>query len=172
MANTYNLISTYTVPAGGISVVSFSGISNIYKDLLVISLRGSASSSSNSAVTINNQNNTSNYNRAYGYTVNQTATYGGIVATGQANWIDVTNTNAMGNYMQSSRHYFPNANGSNGKTMIAETIQEYNSNNSYCYLFNGFNTGITSAISSIEFRNDGSTWTQDSVFSLYGIKNS
>jgi hypothetical protein len=172
MANTFDLLSTYTVPAGGIAVVEFTGISSAYRDLVIYGAKRGSSASNNSVITINNSG-VANYGDqgVFGYA--NTNQVDGYQHTGATYWQDNTNNSASGSFFNPVRYYFPAANGSQIKTIIYESGQEWNSNAIYSFYGTGWNTGITAVISTISMDQDGSgNYVEGTTFSLYGIKNS
>jgi hypothetical protein len=171
MANTFELISTYTVPAGGISVVNFTAIPNTYRDLVIYGEKRCSSATNNSVIVINNSG-VANYGDqgVFGYAnTNQVDGYEHVGAT---YWQDNTNNSASGSFFNPVRYYFPAANGSQIKTIIYESGQEWNANTTYSFFGTGWNTGITAVISAISLDADSGDYVEGSTFSLYGIKNS
>jgi hypothetical protein len=171
MANTFELISTYRVSSGGIAAVTFSSISSAYKDLVIIGQKRISSASNNGKITINNSG-VANYNDQgiFGYAnTNQVGGYNHLSTT---YWQDNTNSSSAGSFFSPVRYYFPNANGSQIKTVIYESGQEWNASTIYSFYGSGWNTGITAAISRIDLSPDSGNYVENSIFSLYGIKNS
>jgi hypothetical protein len=171
MANTFDWISTYTVPVGGIATVTFDGISNNYRDLVIYGQKRGSSATNNSAIRINNSS-VANYGDqgVFGYA--NTNQVGGYEHTGATYWQDNVNSSSAGNFFNPVRYYFPAANGSQIKTIIYESGQEWNASTIYSFFGTGWNTGITAVISRIDLFPDSGNYVEGTTFSLYGIKNS
>jgi hypothetical protein len=171
MANTFELISTYTVPAGGIAVVNFTAIPSTYRDLVIYGEKRGSGGSNNSVIVINNSG-AANYGDQGVFGYPPTNQVDGYQHTSATYWQDNTNNSSSGSFFNPVRYYFPAANGSQIKTIIYESGQEWNSNATYSFFGTGWNTGITAVISAIGLDQDGGDYVEGSTFSLYGIKNS
>jgi hypothetical protein len=166
MANTYTLISSVTVGAGGAGTISFTSIPATYTDFLV---KGSFRT-----------------NRADGSDwVSITLSSGGaytqktLIGDGSSAGSDsgfpsgmVTDGNtATSNTFGSFELYLPNYLSSNAKSFSLDSVSENNSTGAYAQLFAGLGAG-TSAITSITFTPQyGTGFVQYSTAYIYGISN-
>lgn len=78
---------------------------------------------------------------------------------------------ATSNTFSSHEIYIPNYAGSTNKSFSADSVSENNASNAQSDLFAGLWSN-TSAITSVSFSPEVSTWVQYSTATLYGIKNS
>jgi len=167
MANTYTLISSVTVGAGGVSSISFSSIPGIYTDLcLKFSLRGNRASVYDQIyLDINGGGTaaTARYVMGNGSSASS-GTTGAQIALG-------TGSTATANTFGNGEVYFPNYAGSSYKSYSAEGVNENNGTEAHASLF-GSSWSNTSAITSLLIYNNGGTISQYSTAYLYGIKNS
>lgn len=171
MANTYTLIASTTVGAGGASSIDFTSIPATYTDLLV---KVSARSTFNEL----------NGGHAVGLKINGVTTnqsYRGLAGTGSA----VNSFNGTDNfltYMDASDYtastfgnseiYLPNYAGSNNKSLSADGVSENNATAARMGLV-AYLWSQTSAITSLTlFPYSGGNFVQYSSAYLYGIKNS
>lgn len=184
MANTYTLISTVNVGAGGASNISFSNIPQTYTDLVVLfSIRSNSASAGSglyeSLVTrINGSSTGGDY---YSLTIRGDGTGGVSNAyyAGNVGWAFVANyvnaANTTANSFSNYQMYFANYSSTSiPKTFSGEGASPTNTINTV-----GANSRSAarytsnSAITSISFAPEyGSAWVQYSSASLYGIKNS
>jgi hypothetical protein len=165
MALTYVAIATTTVGAGGASSISFTSIPQTYTDLK-ISLSGrttyNGGPGDNISVTLNG-------NAVYG--IRTLYGTGSSVVSGYDPFI-TNSAGATANTFGNADFYFPNYTSSNNKTVSFDGVTENNATLAYQFLTAGLWT-TTSAITSISLAGQagGSTWTQYSTATLYGIKN-
>ena len=172
MANTFTLIASSTVGAGGVNTFTFSSIPSTYTDLKVVaSIRMSATNSDtgvyfNTAATDSSDKNVSG---------NGTTAFSDNHSGQQSIYIGpVDTTNQTSNTFSSFEMYIPNYAGSSQKSVSIEHAQENNATGAYATLAAGLSTK-TAAISSITFYGYGGTsltYGQYTTFYLYGIKNS
>ena len=173
MANTFDKLAEYTVGSGGSATVSFTNILSGYKDLVVYASIRQSSSSNNAYFTINAQYATGNYTDQGIYAYPATPTIGSYEHTSAGAFqINTNNSSSTTGHFTPARFYFPNAQGSGLKAVFMESGQIWASSSAYGFFGAGANTGVTSTISSIEFRADAGTWVQYSYFTLYGTKSS
>jgi hypothetical protein len=174
MANTFQLIQSATVGAGGSSSINFTAIDSTYTDLyLFLSLRYSGSDTSSVNVKLNNT--TSNYSgRAFRgnggatnciyFTINNENIGGN--STGSSGSSQTANTWAT------ARLYIGNYTAATAKDVQVDFAQEANNTNAFLGAY-GVLWNDTTAISSIYITPDTSTtWVQYSSAYLYGIKKS
>jgi len=180
MAITYIAIATVTVGSGGASSIDFTSIPGTYTDLLLLlSSRQTATAESpfaNIKLQFNGDTSTSNYS-ARGLFGSGSAATSGSYGTGNYGMILYNYSNA-GNTTTSTFanniYYIPNYTSSNKKSVSIDSVTENNATGAQAALTAGLWEG-TSAITSIKLDptfSAGSTFTQYSTATLYGIKNS
>lgn len=172
MANTYTLIASSTVGAGGVNTVTFSSIPSTYTDLKVVaSIRMSVTNSDtgvyfNTAATDSSDRNISG---------NGSTAFSDVHSGQQSIYIGpVCTTNQTANTFSNFEMYIPNYAGSSQKSVSIDHVQENNAIAAYQTLAAGLSTK-TAAISSITFYGYGGvslTYGQYSTFYLYGISKS
>ena len=172
MANTYTLIASSTVGAGGASNIEFTSISASYTNLLVkVSVRGDSGGTDIKIQFNGSTSSVYSYKRVYG--------------TGNAvNTTGTTTTNLINNMVAQSSYtastfgngeiYIPNYTSSNAKSVSIDGVTENNSTGSFQTLTAGLWNPVTqAAITSIRLEIDGgANFVQYSTAYLYGIKNS
>lgn len=172
MANTYTLISSVTVGAGGASSIDFTSIPATYTDLqLVVSARENLAATSAIIYIRFNSDTGANYSRrrligdgsaaSSASATGETALYLSAAATG---------TTATANTFGNASLYIPNYAGSTAKSSSADTVIENNATTAYAILQANLWSG-TAAISTITLTGDAN-FLQYSTAYLYGIKNS
>ena len=172
MPNTYTLISSVTVGAGGASNIDFTSIPSTYTDLVLkVSIR-TTDASVVDTVGITFNNNTSNYSyiRIRGNGTNVTSASGSAAAnvpTGYAT-ADTATASTFGNL----EFYIPNYAGSTNKSFSSDGVSENNAIESYTGLWAGLwaNTAAITSVKLIPIT--GANFKQYSTAYLYGIKNS
>lgn len=179
MANTYELIASYEVGAGGATSVTFSSIPSTYTDLVMaISVRSSRTGVSFDSIGYRFNNSNSGYQERYIYADGSSAasyTDTTISPAGQV-WgrfdggaINAGNTTS--NTFTSIALYIPNYIGNSYKSMSYEIASENNATNAIMELSAGLWSN-TAAITEIAFRdNNLGNLAQYSTFYLYGVKN-
>ena len=168
MADTYTLISSVTVGAGGASSISFSSIPTTYTDLLVrVSARATSGGGwSDSTITFNGG---TTYSSRYLYGDSSAANSGSsasAIVTRGANG-NSTTANTFGN----SDIYIPNYAGSNAKSVSIDDVTENNSgatNSAITHLEAGLSASTT-AINSITLTLGSGNYVQYSTAYLYGL---
>jgi hypothetical protein len=169
MPNTFTLIASSTVGAGGATDITFSSIPSTYTDLcLQLSMRNSRGGTLVQEALITFNGNTSGYSeriaRGDGSVAISTSGSGANFNLNGFPGGGVT-SNTFGN----ATIYIPNYAGSNNKSMSAEFVTENNGTNAYAYM-NAMLWGNTSAITSINLAAGSTyTWLQHSTAYLYGI---
>jgi hypothetical protein len=174
MPNTFKLISTVTVGAGGTTSIDFTSIPSTYTDLCVkISTRTNTTSAAQDYIKIRFNSATTNYSdcslfgngSSAGSTSNAIGDQTGIF------WMITSSTAATSNTFGNAELYIPNYAGSSYKSVSINAVSENNSSTSYIFYAAGI-WQSTSAITSISLIGQDGTINQNSTASLYGIKNS
>jgi hypothetical protein len=170
MPNTFELIASSTVGAGGASAITFSSIPSTYTDLCVqLSVRSAASAGDDQLrININGAGVGSNFSlrgiQGSGSSVSSgNSTTGWIVGGANAN-------NNTANTFTSIQVYFPNYTSSNNKSMSIDSVMENNATTAYAEL-NAALYSNSSAINSLAFLFPSANLVQYSTAYLYGVKN-
>ena len=168
MANTYQLIQSYTVPTSA-ATVTLGSIPNTYTDLhLVCSLRSDYSAATNNAYAYFNANDGGSAIISYGDGTN----IGLININYNESYIGSINAaTSTSNTFTNFSLYIPNYLSSNYKPSSQDSVTENNATSANAYLASR-TWGYTAAVTSITFRLQFSTYAVGSTFYLYGIKNS
>lgn len=171
MANTFQLIASSTVGAGGSSSISFSSIASTYTDLcLKVSSRGA----STGTLVLATFNGSSSSYQSRWLDGDGSATSSGANNTTLMNLVawtqsSSTTTNTFGNF----ELYIPNYSGSTNKVLSSDYVNENNATGGIDY---GLLTNLwsnNSAITSISLGIYGGTnFAQYSSAYLYGVKKS
>lgn len=173
MANTYELISSVTVGAGGASSIDFSSIPSTYTDLLIkLSVRSSYSGSNDTlAIRFNGEATGTNYTyrSVYGEGVSATSLVNPNVSFTAAGFVNPSTTTS--NTFSSVDIYLPNYASSNYKSGSADAVSENNATAAYATLTAELWTN-TAAINAIKLFAYNGNVVQYSTAYLYGIKNS
>lgn len=168
MANTYTLIESVTVGAGGSSSIVFATIPNTYTDLVLkISARTSRASITD-AISLRLNNVTTNQSSMYLESTGNSSGSGTLsTIRGQTCGNDAT-SGTFGN----CEFYIPNYAGSLSKSAPSLGVAENRGVNAFMWLVaNLWNS--TAAITNIEIINvNSATFLQHSTASLYGITKS
>ena len=171
MANTFELISSSTVGAGGTSGITFSSIPSTYTDL-VVQISGRATVAQLGAslyMRFNGGSTTNTIRNLYGNGTTAASQNQADAWTG----VDIDGANASASVFASTQIYFPNyANTSYNKSWSAESVIENNATSAYCEMAAGL-WASTSAISQIAFtiENASGNFAQYTTAYLYGVKN-
>ena len=168
MANTYTLISSVTVGAGGAANIEFTSIPSTYTDLVVkLSGRNSASGDDRFEIQFNGSSSNLSQRRLYGEGTNTAsdAPAGAIQPTGIVQ--DSYTANTFGN----TEIYIPNYASSNNKSLSVDAITENNATTAYAMMVAGL-WSDSSAITSIKLiPMSAGNFKQYSTAYLYGISN-
>ena len=164
MANTYELIASYTA-TGSVSSIDFNSIPSTYTDLLIkVSVRNSATQ--DQVILKANGSSASLSNRLLygnGSSAASASLTSGYIGTS----VDSSRTASVFNNMEI---YIPNYAGSNYKSASADSVMENNGTVSYAVL-NAWLWSNTAAITSLSLSPDGGSFVQYSTAYLYGVKN-
>jgi hypothetical protein len=172
MANTYTLIASSTVGAGGATNVTFSSIPQTYTDLLIC-----LSARDNIAAGIHNLSLQFNGSGS-GYSGKFLYGNGSAAASepsGRSDFLQGTfanGTTSTSNTFTNFQVYIPNYTSSNYKSVSIDGVQENNgtAGNDFMSASIWSNTAAITSIAWDEI--DSGTLSQYSSFYLYGIKNS
>ena len=174
MANTYTLISSVTVGAGGAAEIVLSSIPSTYTDLqLVFSVRSSYAAN---RMNFNGQFNAS----TSGYSYKNLSGDGGTASSGNniigtsAFYIgEMTAASSTANTFTNGALYIPNYTSSNYKSASVDEVNEANTTTSVAYaVLDAVLWSNTAAITSIRLTPGAGNFDQYSTAYLYGIKNS
>jgi hypothetical protein len=173
MPNTFTLIASSTVGAGGSASIDFTSIPNTYTDLcLKLSLRNSYAGTYVSGKLRVNSNSSSIYTSRIlsgGGSSVGSSSYG---PASQLEWGPAGANNLTANTFSSVEMYFPSYTSSNDKSISIDGVMETNdSSNNALQLWAGL-AATSSAISSIEVNFNAGSWMQYSTAYLYGIVKS
>ena len=167
MANTFELIASSTVGAGGTSSIVFGSIPATYTDLVVMcSLRNTGTADQ---LRLSLNSSTANFSNRLLYGSGSTA--GSLSNGGNENlisWIDSTNETA--NTFANISFYIPNYASSNYKSVSTDGVQE---NNATAALASMTATlwSVTTAINAVTLLPTANNFAQYSTAYLYGVKN-
>ncbi len=172
MANTFELISSYTVAAGGVSSITFSSIPSTYTDLcLKLSVRSNRATVQDTfKLTFNATGSGYSFTRIYGdgSAVGSDGSTGDSTLTVGYSAGNSATSNTFGN----CELYIPNYAGSNYKSVSTDGVGENNGTTAYAGLFASL-WANTAAITSILIEGGTSaTLLQYSTAYLYGVKSS
>ena len=168
MANTYTLIASSTVGAGGAASVTLSSIPSTYTDLkVVVSARCTSTGDFRAYV----------YPNGASTNLNSTNLYG----TGSSPGSNTYSNGAIGFFINANDEtastfgngelYFSNYASSNYKSFSIDGVTENNGTTTFCGLSAGLWSN-TSAVTSLTLQPTSGSFIQYSTFYLYGIKNS
>ena len=176
MANTYTLISSVTVGAGGASSIDFTSIPATYTDLKVVISARNTGAELNGIVYVQPNSATTNLSGRLLYGTGSAAGSGSYT-TDPAIWGYCCGDTATASTFSNTEFYFPNYAGSNYKSVSVDSVNENNATEARQSLFAGL-WSSTSAITSLKFLTaDNSAFAsknfkQYSTAYLYGIKSS
>lgn len=170
MPDTFTLIASSTVGAGGAASIDFTSIPSTYTDLVVkISMRTTAATD-NTNIRMSFNGSTANFTMRNlvnegGTPRSYTQAAYGNNATGYS-----PGANSTASTFGSAEFYFPNYAGSTNKSVSVDSVSEGNVTAGFAWL--GANLwSSTSAITSLGFILDSGNFAQYSTAYLYGVKN-
>ena len=165
MADTYTLISSVTVGAGGAASIEFTSIPATYTDLcFVFSTRNTGTGAA--TTTYFDQINSATPTLS----IRQLNTDGSTVYSGTSVAWTSNSTTQTANTFTSTQIYISNYTSTNNKSFSVENVQENNATANAMRMSAVLWTS-SSALNQIKFTAD-SNWAQYSTAYLYGIKNS
>jgi len=168
MANTYSLIASSTVGAGGAANIDFTSIPQAYTDLcLKVSARGLASGYS-MYLAINGS--LANQTRRILYTDNGSSALSYNDSTAAPGWVNLATWTAS--TFSNQEIYIPNYTSGNNKTYSSDAVTENNATTVAMGMF-AVLWSQTAAINQLTITTDsGNNLAQYTTAYLYGIKNS
>jgi hypothetical protein len=170
MANTFELIASSTVGAGGVASINFTSIASTFTDLVVkYSLRDSQSGYAYGGMIIKFNSSSSGYTERVVYGTGSSA----ASATNSGSYFAleyVVQGSATASTFANGEIYVPNYLSSNNKSMSADTVTENNAAGAVAGLTAGLWSN-SAAITSISLAPTGGTFVQYSTAYLYGVKN-
>jgi hypothetical protein len=172
MANTYTLISSVTVGAGGAASMGFTSIPATYTDLFIkVSARTGRSGSPDDGLLIALNGSSSSFTQRFLEGSGSSAS-SGTAGWGTANSIaNINGPTSTANTFSNNEIYIPNYAGSNYKSISSDSVQENNQTTAYQDMYTVLWSN-TAAITSITLTNYSTTnFTQYSTAYLYGISN-
>ena len=170
MANTFTLIASSTVGAGGASSIDFTSIPSTYTDLVIkYSLRSSSTTDDYLGVKLSFNSSTTSF------TIRQ------VTGTGSTASSSNYSTNNPSGYMQaglttastfaSGDIYIPNYAGSTNKSFSTDSVAENNAATANLLSLLAGLWSNTAAITSISLTPATGNFVQYSTAYLYGVKN-
>ena len=170
MANTYTLIASSTVGAGGASSIDFTSIPATYTDLkLVVSARINEASTYGVTVLVKPNGATTNLSQRRLYGLGSGAP--GSDTTTEWRMI-AASTSQTASTFGNSELYIPNYAGSNNKSASGDNVSENNATDDFA-LLSAYLWSNTAAITSLTLTpNATHSFQQYTTAYLYGIKNS
>jgi hypothetical protein len=172
MANTFELIASYTA-TGSVASIAFSSIPSTYTDLkVVISVRGDASS----GIFVCQFNGaTTNLSSRVLYGINGNTTGSSSYSDENSLWGYATNSGSTANTFNNAEIYIPNYASSNNKSVSIDAVNETNAADGR-QIINAGLWSSSAAITSITLysqtgSNVASNFVQYSTAYLYGIKS-
>jgi hypothetical protein len=171
MPDTFTLIASSTVGAGGASAIDFTSIPSTYTDLcLVLSGRNSVASVE-ASVTMQFNGSTSSYNSRWLRGNGSTASSGSdTYGTDEIYIGEVPAASSTSNTFGNASIYIPNYAGSTNKSVSVDMVSENNATTAWAYLTAGLWSN-TAAITSIKLLFQSGTFVQYTTAYLYGVKN-
>ena len=175
MADTYTLISSVTVSAGGAASIDFTSIPATYTDLLVVlSGRGDATVYNNLLRFNNDSGSNYKWRNLYAFSGSVYSENDGA-ASPENTYIRFGYTNASSmtaSSFGSAQAYIPNYAGSSYKSVSMDGVQESNASTGVGAAFAAGLWNSTSAINRVTITPSTGNFVQYSTAYLYGINNS
>lgn len=167
MPNTFELIASSTVGAGGAASIEFTSIPNTYTDLqFVMSARSNRASNADPlTISLNSSTSGITFRTLYG---NGSAAGSYTDAGDYFTYINAASSTSS--TFSTFQLYLPNYTSSNNKSWSVDNAWENNATANGDFLVAGLQT-ITSAITSVKVSTVVGTFVQYSTAYLYGVKN-
>jgi hypothetical protein len=167
MPNTFELIASSTVGAGGVASIDFTSIPSTYTDLcLKVSVRINNTSTAFSTIEFNGSASSfsSRWLDGSGSAVSSGTTPSNTAFA--SNW-----SGATSNTFNNAEIYIPNYAGSNNKSYSSDSVTENNATQAFADLIAGLWSN-TAAINQVTVKPpSGTSFVQYSTAYLYGVKN-
>ena len=170
MANTFQLINSYTIGSGGASTIDFTSIPSTYTDLVLkVSARKTSTGGANLQMQFNGTTTGYTQKTLIGGSTGSPNSYSD---TSEIGFMYVNTSSDVANTFSITDIYIPNYASSNNKTISIDNVREDTA---------GGNTVLTvgtwansAAINRLylQIANGGGVFAQHSTAHLYGIKNS
>ena len=171
MANTFELINSYTIGSGGAGTIDFTSIPSTYTDLcLKVSARKTSTGGANLQMQFNGTTTGYTQKTIIGGDSGSPASYSD---TSEIGFMYVNLSNHIANTFSITDIYIPNYASSNNKTISIDNVIENNASGGGTVLTVG--TWANSAAINrlyLQIANGAGTFAQYSTAHLYGIKNS
>ena len=171
MANTFELIASSTVGAGGAASIDFTSIPSTYTDLCVKICSRLTSAAYTQSLTMQFNGSTSGYSsknlRGNGSAASSVSD---VYGTDEIYLGELPAASATSNTFGNGDIYIPNYAGSAYKSVSCDIVTEDNQTLAYAYLTAGLWSN-TSAITSIKLIPNAGNFVQYSTAYLYGVKN-
>lgn len=171
MPNTFTLIASSTVGAGGAADITFSSIPNTYTDLcIVFSLRDNLAGATQNNILFTINGSSSNYSERQ---LNGSGSAAGSASRSSVNigLFYATSASVTSNTFANGSIYIPNYAGSNNKSISIDAVTENNATTAYA-VFNAALWSDSAAITSLKLAANGASYVQYSTAYLYGIVKS
>lgn len=174
MANTFELIASTTVGAGGASTIDFTSIPSTYTDLVIKSSIRADNAAPQHPIQIrfNNNSTIADYDDLILFGNGSAADSIGNAGAPGIYWHYGNGDTATANAFASCEVYIPNYAGSNNKVASIETVTETNATAVVTIISNGLwlNSSAINRITLVP--NASALFKQYTTSYLYGIKNS
>lgn len=170
MANTFELIQSYTVGSGGAASIDFTSIPSTYTDLCIVySLRSDRAGIVYTDVKVT-LNGTNSSNGKVLYAINGTTTGSYSPTAAQSFFGESTAATATASTFSNGTIYIPNYTSSANKSVSGDAVTENNASAATLALVAGLYS-VTSAVNQVTLTTDGGNIVQYSTAYLYGVKN-
>jgi hypothetical protein len=167
MPNTFELIASYTVGAGGAASIDFTSIASTWTDLVIKCSLRSTSGGGEFGVQFNGA--TTGYTDRYLQGSGSAATSGNDTSKTYIYGGEVDYSTYTSNTFSNGEIYIPNYAGSTYKSVSIDNVTENNATASWAHLSAGLWSN-TAAITTVKIMG-GVTFAQYSTAYLYGVKN-
>jgi hypothetical protein len=175
MPNTFTLIASSTVGAGGAADITFSSIPSIYTDLVVkLSTRQDGNANGNQ-LGIRFNGSTSGYSRRLTYGDGLAANTAGASSETFARVTFAQSSTFTANTFNNFEIYIPNYAGSTNKSFATDGVNERNAADvlsAAFYIGLWSNTAAITSLTVSEYSGSGTNFVQYSTAYLYGIVSS
>jgi len=170
MPNTFTLIASSTVGAGGAASIDFTSIAGTYTDLVIkTSVRTTGTGAPWLQLRFNGSS--SSYSQRYLYGTGAAAA---STTSGTAGYMTlaagINSTSQTASTFTNAEIYIPNYAGSNNKSVSADAGQENNATTAYATLAAGL-WSSSSAITQVTLYPETGNFAEFTTAYLYGVKN-